>query len=378
MLFNRNFWFALFVFIGTTVGAGIFGLPYIAAKSGIAPVIFYFFILGGAMVLIHLFFGEVLLRTKEDYRLVGLTRKYLGRKSSVLVSFSVIIGLGGSLLVYIILGGDFLSILLSNIFPLSPFYGTLIFWLIFSPLILKGIKLIAPVEILTNSLFFIIIIAIFIFGAPKISFDNFEMINFSNSLLPYGVILFSLAGMSALPEIKTLLKTGEEKKSLKKVITSSFLIIIPFCLLFSFLVFGISGKSTSEDVFGGLAAFLGPQIIFLGALASFITISDSFLIIALYLRNTCVCDYKLSPTISNFLVIGVPMILFLAGFRQFVEVIGFLGSIIGAVEGVIIILLYMKSKTLGNRKPEYSINVPKIVPYFLMALFIFGAIFQLF
>jgi len=69
--------------IGTIIGAGIFGIPYVMAKSGVASCFFYFLILGVAVIVLHLLYGEVLLRTKEKHRIIGFTEKYLGKKSQV-------------------------------------------------------------------------------------------------------------------------------------------------------------------------------------------------------------------------------------------------------------------------------------------------------
>ncbi|MFH1392825.1 MAG: aromatic amino acid transport family protein [Patescibacteria group bacterium] len=32
--FDKNFWLAVFSLVGTTIGAGIFSLPYVFAKAG--------------------------------------------------------------------------------------------------------------------------------------------------------------------------------------------------------------------------------------------------------------------------------------------------------------------------------------------------------
>ena len=45
---------AVSIFVGTVIGAGIFGIPYVINKSGIIPGFFYFLILGGVVLLIHL------------------------------------------------------------------------------------------------------------------------------------------------------------------------------------------------------------------------------------------------------------------------------------------------------------------------------------
>ena len=108
---GKNSLLAVGSLIGTIIGAGVFGIPYVVAKSGILISLFYFLILGALVLFLHLCLGEVVLRTKEKHRLVGYTEKYLGKKAKILVTISVIIGTVGALLVYIILGGDFLKII---------------------------------------------------------------------------------------------------------------------------------------------------------------------------------------------------------------------------------------------------------------------------
>jgi len=261
---------------------------------------------------------------------------------------------------------------------LSSFHFVLISWLILSYLVFQGIKIIAPAEIFTNSLFFFIAFIIFFFSLPKFNFSNLPVLNFPDIFLPFGIILFSLVGWSAIPEIGEILKNSDEKKFFKKVIILSTAISAVFYILFGILVAGVSGRNTSADALSGLIPFLGSKIVFFGVLAGLITIADSFLILALYLRNTLVRDLKF-PKIPAFLIAcGSPLILFLLGFRNFINTIGFVGTIIGAVEGIIIILIFKNAKKLGDREPEYSLKIPSMLLYFLMAIFILGAVFQFF
>jgi len=236
--------------------------------------------------------------------------------------------------------------------------------------------LIAPTVIVTNLVFFLIIIIIFLFALPNINVQNFSLINLSDSFLPYGVILFSLIGFTAIPEIGGILKTTEERKNFRKVILFSFLIIISLYIFFTLTVVGVSGEMTSPDVFQGLLPFLGPGIIFWGALAAVVTLADSFLAIALYLRDTLVYDYKFSKLTAGLFTCGLPLILFLIGFRSFIGTIGFVGTIIGLIEGIIIILIFKKAKELGDRQPEYSLKIPAFLLYFLITLLLLGAVSQ--
>ena len=375
---NKNFLFALATLIGTIVGAGIFGLPYVIERSGIIPGFFYFFILGGAVLLIHLCFGEVILRTKEKYRLPGFSQKYLGKLGRNLVMISVITGVIGALLAYLILGGEFLKILLSPFLNLSEVQFTLIFWLVLAFFVLRGIKLIAPAEFFTNILFFLIIVIILGFCFPKFDISNLTILDPPNIFLPFGVILFSLIGWSAIPEMIDFLKFSSERKNIKRIIILATIIVIFFYILFTIFVIGVTGKNTSQDTLSGLIPFLGEKIIFFIALAAIITLADSFLVLGLYLRNTFIYDFKLPKIISFLFACGLPLILFLIGFRSFITTIGFIGTIVGVIEGIIIILLFRKAKTLGNRTPEYRLKIPSILLYCLIVIFLLGAASQIF
>ncbi|MBZ9569682.1 hypothetical protein KJA16_02055, partial [Patescibacteria group bacterium] len=124
--------------------------------------------------------------------------------------------------------------------------------------------------------------------------------------------------------------------------------------------------------------FLGQKIVILGALFGVITLADSFLIICLYFSNTLVYDYHFPKVLAFFISSGLPLILFLIGLRSFIGVIGFVGTILGMIEGIVILLIFTKVKKLGDREPEYSLKVPSFLIYFLMVIFILGAISQIF
>ncbi|MDD2672532.1 MAG: aromatic amino acid transport family protein [Syntrophales bacterium] len=367
---------AVSVFVGTVIGAGIFGVPYIVNKSGVVPGFFYFLILGGVVLLIHLFFGEIFLRTKESCRLPGLAQKYLGGWGKVLIMISVFIGLTGALLAYLILSGDFLGILFSPFSSLTSVQLSMIFWVVMSYLIFRGIKLIAWIELLTNIVFFSTSAVILFFCLPLFNLQNLSAFNFSNAFLPFGVILFSLIGWSAIPEIADFLKASRETKKIKKTIILATAVTVPFYLIFVLAVLGVVGGSISQDTISSLVPFLDPKIIFLGVLAALVTLADSILVLGLHLKNTFVCDLKLSNLSATALTCGLPFSLFLIGFRDFIGTIGFVGTVVGVVEGAVIIFIFKKAKKLGNRPPEYSFKVPSLLLYLLVAVLVLGAVSQ--
>lgn len=367
---------AISIFLGTIIGAGIFGIPYVVGKSGILPGLFYFVVLGGVVLLIHLFFGEAFLRTKETHRLPGLAKKYLGRWGNTLIVMSVIAGLLGALLAYLILTGNFLKILLQPIGDLSAPLLATIFWVFMSYLIFRGIKIIASIELLTNILFFLMTVVILVICLPAVNLQNFNLLNPADAFLPFGVILFSLIGWSAIPEAIEFLKSKQAVGRTKKIIIASTALVVPFYIIFTLAVLGVAGSGVSQDTLSGLFPFLGQKIIILGIVAALITLADSILVIGVHLKNTLIYDLGVSNVLATLFTCGVPLALFLLGFRNFIGILGIVGTIIGVIDGILIILIFKKAKTMGNRQPEYSLRIPQALLYFLMIVLIAGAVSQ--
>jgi len=368
---RKNFILAVASLIGTIIGAGVFGIPYVIAKSGILFCLFYFLILGATVLLLHLFFGEVVLRTKQKHRLVGYAEKYLGKKAKALAAFSTIFGTIGALLVYIILGGHFLKLIFP--FSLSSFQLSLFLWIVLSFFIFLGMKSIAWVQLLMNAGFLGAILLIFFYSFPKIDMGNFILADSKYIFLPYGVILFSLIGWNAIPEIETILI---KKKDLRRVIFWAVAISLSFYFLFGLFISGLTGQNTTPEAFEGLVSILGQKIIILGGIFGLFAISTSFLILGNYLKNTLIFDYRFPYLSAFFIATFSPLLLFLIGVREFIWVIAFVGTFIGLIEGTIIILVYKKAKKQGDKIPEYNLKIPRYIPYLVIIVLVLGTIAQ--
>lgn len=59
------------------IGAGILGIPYVVAKAGFLTGLLDLIIIGLAVLVLNLYVGEIMLRTKEDHQLTGYAEKYL-------------------------------------------------------------------------------------------------------------------------------------------------------------------------------------------------------------------------------------------------------------------------------------------------------------
>jgi len=372
---NSGFLLALATLVGTIIGGGIFGLPYVVSKSGLVPGVFYLVVLGGLVMLLHLFFGEIVLRTSEKHRLIGYAEMYLGTWAKKLVTISTIVGIVGALLAYIILAGDFLEVAVGSMFPaVSNTVFSLVFWGALSVFILKGIQAISRMELFMNIALFTVIFAIFLFAFPHVETENFVAVDFSHLFLPYGVVLFAFAGWAAIPEIAELFKRKQDKRKLDNLIVWASGICGALYLLFVLFVVGVSGANTSKDALTGLIPFLGEKVVILGALFGLIAIAASFLVLGNYLKNSLRYDYKVPYLLSAAIAIATPMILFLLGLREFIVVLGMVGAVIGVVEGSVITLVWQKAKQKGDREPEYRVKFPRVLVSFIVALLVAGAV----
>lgn len=372
---DRSFVYAIATLVGTIVGAGIFAIPYVISKSGFLIGIVFLIGLGIITLLLHLFYGEIVSRTKEKHRLAGYAEKYLGKWGKFIVSIAVILSAFGALLVYIIIGGEFLRAIFPDLFGGSSLVFSLLFFIPLSLMIFKDLKMVAVGEFLMDIFLLIALGIIVAMSFPKINYQNFIPIDFKNLFFPYGVILFALAGGAAIPEIKDIL--GEEKKY-KKVIIIGTLIPVVLYILFSFAVVGVSGGLTSKEAILGLGGFLGKGAVMAGSVLGIFAIATSFLVLGLFLKKTFWYDYKINKNLSWVLACFIPLVGFLLNLKDFIAILGAAGAVFGGLEGIFIVLIHRRAKKMGDRTPVYSLKVPNFLSYVIIGVFMLGAAYQIF
>jgi len=366
-----KFIYAVAMLSGTIIGVGFFSLPYITMKVGIWVMLGYFLILGFLSILIHSFFGKVALSTPDFSRFPGYVRLHLGKMAGKFSLVSTIFGLFGAILAYLIVGGEFLTNLLSPIFGGGNISYTILYFSLGAFLIFFGMKAIAKIEFWALLLFFIILIVIFIKGFSQINLANLfpeisigdGALGIGNWFLPYGAILFSLSGAGLIPEVEEIL--GQKKHLLNKVIIISILIAILVYLSFIFLVLGISGSQTTEFAITGLRGYLGKNIFNLGLLFGILTTFTSFIALGLNLKNVFRFDLKIKKHLAWAIACFVPLILFLVGIKQFIPVISFVGAIFLGIDGILILLMYKK------------VSRKNFLIYSLSLIFLGGIIYQI-
>ena len=359
-----NWIYPIAVLSGTIIGVGIFSLPYITSKVGFWVMAGFFLVLGSLVILIHLFFGELAVKTPDYKRLPGFAKFHLGNWGEKVAYTSTILGTFGAILAYLIVGGEFLANLFMPIFGGDSFLWTFFYFAIGAILIFCGIKVIAKVEFWGLILFFVILFVIFLRSFPQIKLGNlFPSPDFSHLFLPYGAVLFSLWAGDLIPEVEEMV--GDKKELLKKIIPISILIPIFVYLFFVYLILGITGRQTTELALTGLRNFLGPGLFSLGLFFGVLATFTSFISLGLTLRKVFWYDLKIEKNFAWAITCFTPLILFLIGIKSFIPVISFVGGIMLGIDGILILLMYRK------------ISQRKFLIYPLLLIFLIGITYEI-
>lgn len=373
---NKKIFSAIVIFTGTVVGAGIFGIPYVVAKIGFLPGVIYLIILGAVLCVVMLTYGEITLRTKKFHQSAGYANKYLGKWGKLAMSFSLIFGIYGALLAYMIGIGDFLFTLMGDCLGGSPILYSTIFFVLGSAAIMFGLGMVIKMEKGMFLLLLAVALLIFVLGFNKVDLNNLATLNMANIFLPFGVILFAYSGFSAIPDMSRVLDGS--KKQLKSAIIFGTIIVFIVYLAFTFIIVGISGKDTSEEAIVGLKGILGSKIVIIGAMFGILAMATSFLTLGLALKEVYHYDYGIDKTLAWVLTCFIPFVLLILGLSSFVEVLGIVGSLTGGISSILILVMHKKSQKGGDRKPEYSLKLTKSIVYLLYIIFILGIIYQIY
>ena len=369
MINNKRFIFALATFVGTVMGVGLFGLPYVGAQSGYFILVLYLLIGAGIVIIINFLYGEVSVNTKGLHRLPGYAEIYLGAGGKRAAFIVKLLALFGALLAYLIIGGQFLA----SLFGGPVILYTFIFFILGVFLIWQDSKSVGAVEFVLLFVFLAIVIFLFAAGVSKIDLSNLTSIKLDNFFVPYGVVLFSLWGASIIPEIKEQVKGNF--KQVKQIIFWGVLICLAVYLLFSTLIIGISGAATSKDGISSLSDHFGEIILFIGYIFGVITTFTSFITLGLTVKKLFWYDYHLPKLVAWSLASFIPLGLFMVGVQDFIGVIGITGAVMLGLDVVLVTLVYLSMK---RRQKSANYAKLKMLGSSLIVLLSIGVVLQIF
>lgn len=381
---EKRLYIAIATLIGTTIGAGILGIPYVIAKVGLFTGLLVILGIGLAVMAINLYMGEVVLRTKGNHQLPGYASKYLGRWGKGLMMFSMVFGVYGALIAYTIGEGEAIRSVVNGG---SPVLYSLLFLLVAIAIVFLGIKTMGRSELFSNIILLMVVVLIVIFSIPRINANNLTGFNISKILIPYGVILFAFMASPAIPEMKEELE--REKGKLKKaIIIGSFIPLVVY-IIFAIVVVGVVGingfnllEENERVATVALGIYSGRTMTVFANLFAVLTMSTSFFALGVALKEMYQYDYRLNKKLSSLLVFIIPFSVFfidalVADITNFMQALEVAGAVSGGIGSGLIVLMFWKAKKIGDRKPEYSLKKNSLIGGLLILVFVLGIIYEI-
>jgi len=369
---SKKLFSAISIITGTCIGAGFLGIPYVTARAGFLTTLIYIIIFSTILLFVNLYLGEIVLRTKKNHQLTGYAEKYIGKKGKYIMLYATKFVIFAAIIAYTIGVGESISLLIFGHTDHFIIIG-LFFGLFMSLLIWKGMSSLKMFEKMGVIISLILLLSICIIFFNELTLSNLMYINLENSLLPFGVILFSMMSFFAIPEAKIVL--NKNKKLLRKAIVIGTLLPALFYLVFTFVVVGFKGNQTPE-----IATFaLGGIFVFMGI----ITMFTSYLSLGNALEQGYIFDFKNSKKRAWFKSAILPIFVFLLTqifkeFFSFIRVISLGGVVSGGLIAILVLIIHKRAEKLGDRKPEFILPISKILMIILSLIFASGIILELF
>ena len=367
-----TFFEAVATLVGTIIGAGILGVPFVIAQVGLWPGFIMLLVLGAAALIVNLMFAEVVLRTRFRHQVPGYAKKYLGKFAYYVAIISAMIGGYGALIAYLIGEGEVISALFGG----EKFIYSIVFFALAALILLVGLNWVKVFELWMVGFFILIILIIFGVSLPKVSFPNLVYSDLSKLLIPYGVILFAYGGAASVVPVREILRKKEKKVKWAVGVGS----VVPMIIytLFAVIVVGVTGKLTTAVATVGLGENVGQSMIIFGNLFAFFAMGTSFLSIGITLKELFQYDLKLHKVWAWLAVVVPPLAIFLLGARNFIQVMGIAGSLTFGLTGIILIMTYWKAKKVGDKKPVFNLPKFRLLGGLLIGMFVLGIVYTVY
>lgn len=324
------------VLFSTIVGAGMLSIPYVVAQVGTVVGFFYILGMGLVMCVVHLMLAEIVIRTRRHLQLTGIIRKYLGPVGAWVMAIVFLVLHIGAMVAYLIGEGESLATLLGG----PPVFWAVLFFIFGTLIIMRGSQSISRFDFwMSFATVFVIGVLVWKSVGSAHAWVYAPTMN-ASLLLPFGVLLFAFHGTSAIPELEVI--TGSDVHALRKAVLVGSLFPIILYAVFAVVVVAVTGASTTEVATIGLGNAVGPHVILIGNIFAVIAMSSSFVTIGQALRRTFQWDYGWHSWTALAGAVGLPLLLYAVGAREFIQVIAVVGASCGSVEIFLLVWAYRR------------------------------------
>lgn len=371
---QKGFLRALGTHIGTIVGVGVFGLPYVFHQAGSIVGLIELVVVTVMTVLITLMYAEITIQTPGRHRFVSYIGRFLGPSGRVCATIVYVLALFGSFMAFTVVGGEFLNTLIP---ALGPSVAVVLVALIAGLFSWVGMRFVAKMEVGVIALILFLYALIILVSLPKADFSTLLVVSSHplDLIAPYGVIFFALFGLSAIPEVHDLL--GRNTRQMSRVVITTFVIVGALYAAFALAVVAASGSHTSPDALSGLGYAVSPAVVMIGMILGLISILSVFTESGIQFIETLEFDLRFPRGLAWLLAFGLPVVLYFLGLREFVQIAAFVGSVIGGLTSILVVLAYEKMKRTLACPVGHCWRIPSIVSVILFFAALLGIIAQI-
>lgn len=327
---------------GTIIGAGIFSLPYVFSQIGIFAGIGYLILFASIYASVYSMYASLLAKEEGAHDFFFLAKKYLPVWAVPTVIVTTIGGLLFALLAYLTLISPFVSFA----WGVGGWWIIFIFWVVSSLFIFVKVNALGWAEFFGTAsiLCAVLFIAFLAFGslASAQAPSSGGIVSFSLILMPFGPILFSFAGRSAISQVVRIWKEGKKAFSLYAVIRGGVFIPAVVYIIFALSIIVLSPYSVSGDSLSGLVTlpFYAKTIL---AIVGFFTLWTSYIMLTNNTRDILLYDMRFPKVIAFGVPILIPLFLLFLGLDDFMEVVEIAGGIFVALEGLFMVWMWYRA-----------------------------------
>lgn len=369
---NNRFVRAVGTMIGSIVGVGIFGLPFAFAQAGYGVGLLVLLVLVGLNALLLLMYTDIVVHTPGRHRLAGYVSAHLGKGWGRFGLVALAVGVWGSMTAYLMAGGRFLSLLFETTSPAAETTFGLLVLAAVAVISYCGMKVAsrAEVAILGILLFLLAFIAV---SASSVAHPaNLMPAHWDKLLLVYGVVYFSLnGGVAAIPEMKEIMGSGAR---LPHAVMIGMGWVLAIYALFTLSVVAATGTGTSAFALDALVPLLGGTFETVGSALAVVSVLSIFTLVSIALRHAFQFDLGLRKHTAWALTFLPPAILYLAGLRSFIGLIGFVGSVLAAGVGILVVATYESMRSSGVCRDHACVDLPRVCSVAVVGVYLIGMI----
>lgn len=350
----------IFLIFGTTVGAGMLGIPAMTAGVGFVPALLVTTLVWVFMLVTGLLLAKAVLKMPEGSNLISLSGKLLGKKSKWIVAMLFVFLYGCLLVAYFSGGSPLLGQFVSCLgLSLPSWLEKGLFLLIFGGLIFSGAHWIGRVNSVLSLGMLGLYGVLLLVGSSEVEMSRLTAWNFALSFWAVPVLFSAFGYHNVVPSLVHYLK--QDKKAIKVCLIMGTFLAFVFYALWQWLILGsVSAEILYKTKEAGLpvtyalqSVTLNSSIYGIGQVFAFLALITSFLGVGLsfvdFLRDGF-REYKkdVGRFSCSLLTVVPPFLCVLAFPGLFEKALGVAGGFGESIlNGILPVLLFAKLKTLA-------------------------------